>query len=178
MKDGQLVDLWKKFKFVLQGLVGAAALFLFALSTGIHAGTWVYPAIARHAGPLMLTHIAVLISFFSYAFLTEKTNRISSKDFPTWAQVVSTALFGYVFLSIAILFVSSNTGGAHGDVFDSINKTMPLEKSSQLYSRDDLYGLRFFSVIWMLFSFNLATASFYCNFTARFGRYDAVVKRI
>jgi hypothetical protein len=94
-------------------------------------------------------------------------------------QAVSTALFAYLLLSIAFLFVSSHLGGTHAHVVpDSTSPATPLEKSPRWYSRDDLYGLRFFSIFWMLFSFHLAIASFYCNFTARFGRYDAVVKRI
>ena len=177
------VDLWNQLKFILQRLVGAIALFLFVLSTTIHVCTWIYPAIARYTGPLMWTHAAVLAACGAYAFLSDKTgskrNRISTENLPAWAQVVSNALFAYLFLCIAFLFVSSIFGGTHTHTgLDALSKTIPLEKTSQWYSRDDLYGLRLFSVFWMLFSFHLATASFYCNFTPRFGRYDAVVKRI
>ncbi len=183
MREGLFVDLWKNFKFGLQTVVGAAALFLFVLSTGIHVCTWVYPAIARYTNPLMWTHAAVLAACGAYAFLADKTgttrNRIATENLPTWAQVVSTALFAYLFLSIAFLFASGVFGNVHThDALDSAGQTIPLEKTSQWYSYDDVCGLRFFSIFWMLFSFHLATASFYCNFTTRFGRYDAVVKRI
>jgi len=162
-------------------MVGASALVLFVLSTGIHICTWIHPAIDRYTNLLMWTHAAVLAACGAYAFLSDKTGskrkRISTENLPEWAQVVSNALFAYLFLSIAFLFVSSLFGGSH-HALESVSKTIPLEKSSEWHSPESLYSLRFFSVFWMLFSFHLAAASFYCNFTTRFGRYDAVVKRI
>lgn len=131
----------------------------------------------------MWTHAAVLATCGAYALLADKTDRtrdrIATENLPTWAQLVFTVLFVYLFLSFAFHFVGSFVGSAHtGNALETVSKTIPLEKSSQWYSRDDLSGLRLCSLFWMLFSFHLATASFYCNFTTRFGRYDAVVKRI
>lgn len=80
MRDGLLVDLWKKFKFVLQGLFGVVALLLFLFSAGINIATWVYPAIARIFYPLVLTHVAVLILAVVYSLLSDNTGRAGHRD--------------------------------------------------------------------------------------------------
>jgi hypothetical protein len=186
LRDGLLVDLWKKFKFTLQGLVGAVALLLFLVSAGINISTWVYPAIARFANLLMLTHLAVLISAAAYSLLSRKTDRASQRksneNSPAWVQAVSTALFAYLFLSIGFVFLSSVIEGAHKDITDgasdSVGETIQLEKSSKWYPRGDLFALRLGSIFWMLFSFQTATAWFFRDFTTRFGRYDGVVKKL
>jgi hypothetical protein len=181
LRDGLVVDLWKKFESVLQGLVGMMALLLFLLSAGINIGTWVYPPIARHINPLMLTHLAVLILAATYSILTGKMDRASQRKLnensPAWVRTVTTALIVYLFLSIGFSFVSGIVGGAHKQIANGALEAIPLEKSSKWYSWDDLFCLRYFSIFWMLFSFHTATAWLFRDFTTRFGRYDAVVKK-
>ena len=179
MREGPLLDLWKNFKSILQKLVGIAALFLFLLSAGINIGTWICPATARFPYLLLWTHVAILILAAAYTFLHGNHNRSANSS--AWVEVVSTALFAYMFLSMAFFVVSSAVGEPHHDLINAYNsdqKTIPLEKDSHWYSRNDLYGLRFGSIFWMIFSFQIATASLYSNFTTRFGRYDAVVKKL
>ena len=186
MRAASLVDHWKKFKIVLQNLIGTAALFLFVLSAGIHICTWVFPGVAHWMNRFVWAHIAVLILAAAYSFVNGKTGAARNREWdansPAWVQAVSTALFAYWFLYLAFLVLCSGPKGTHEDVTgvidDAIQKMIPLEKDFKWYSRDDLFGLRLFSIFWMIISLRIMTETFYRNFTVRFGRYDAAVKKI
>ena len=157
-----------------------AAAVLFVLSVGINLSTWVFPGIARYFGPLMCTHMAVLAVAFVYSYSCQETegSKLQRIEAPVWVRRFSTVMAVYIFLMFAFLFANSRHGGPNDGNGLEIPEDLPLEKTTGWHSFGELMGLRLFSSFWMFFSFQIAADAICRNFTTRFGRYDAVVKRI
>jgi hypothetical protein len=176
LREGLFADLWEQFRPIVREAMGVTAAILFVLTTGINFGTWVYPDIARYFDPLMCIHFAVIAMFFVYSYSFPKAQR--SFQVPPWIQSVSKVMSAYILVTLVFFFFSWTPGGTDKHRAFEFVKDIPLEKTARWHSSEELIELRLFSIFWMAGSLQIAADSFYRKFTTRFGRYDAVVKKL